>query len=328
MSHEIENTDVFVEVRVNGDRAWHGLGNEIAPGLGARKALKEARGDWTTSLQPLYSEVVDLEGNPTRIEIPTHRAHVRDDTTEILGIVGSGYRPIENTEVCEFADALTDVDKGIEVETLGTLRGGRRFYVLCKLDSSVTLAGGDHIRQYVLLSNGHGGCAAFQGYMTDIRVVCANTLRWSERSITNGFRFEHSGDIDGKLREARRTLGIVTAALPKREKLLVELAATSPRLSEVKEYFVDVFECTEKKMDDSEERQAKILAQWLLNMDHPNQLGEGSYWTAYNAVSQWLDHERGRYKGLDESDSRIHPNLFGVSDRFKRVAFDKAVALI
>jgi hypothetical protein len=54
----------------------------------------------------------------------------------------------------------------------------------------------------------------------------------------------------------------------------------------------------------------------------------GTWWAAYNAVSQWHDHERGRFGAVTESDARVHSNLFGASSAGKKVAFATALEMV
>lgn len=72
MAHEINNSDRFGEVRVNGKRAWHGLGVEIADGLNAVEGFKAIGLDWQTELLPVYAERMTMDGIE-RIEAKEHK---------------------------------------------------------------------------------------------------------------------------------------------------------------------------------------------------------------------------------------------------------------
>jgi len=319
MAHEITSTDKFGEVRVGGKRAWHGLGEEIAEGMGAGDAAKEVGVDWTTHLEPILC---------AGAEIPSHRMHMRDDNNAHLGIVGAGYQIFENADVCEFADALVGLDSAISVETIGTLQGGKKFFVLVKLPRMIQAASNDPLAQYVLLSNGHGGVASFNAYPTSIRVVCANTLRWSERDVIKGCRFQHTGDLESKLEGVKMALGIAMRETDKFEEQVMALSSTKLSVASMSEYFETVHDMTEGKLTDNEDRRARVLQTWADNMDDERQLGGGSVWTAYNAISQYYDHDRGRMKSLDESTSRAHSNIFGLSSNMKMKAYNAALELV
>ncbi len=106
-------------------------------------------------------------------EIPGFYATVRQDTREVLGIVGERYRLVQNHEAFTFIDQL--LGSAIHFETARSLHGGRRVWVLATLPDHVEV-GGDDVRPYVLLMNSHDGSTAVVAATTPIRVVCQNTL--------------------------------------------------------------------------------------------------------------------------------------------------------
>jgi phage/plasmid-like protein (TIGR03299 family) len=332
VAHEITLSDRFGEVRKTGQRAWHGLGIEIEPGLTAVEGFKRIGLGWETELTPLTT-VVETANGTIRIPLPDHQAHVRLDNLEILGVVGDGYQKIPNQDVAQFADALTGLQGGVEMETGGSLRGGRRIFALVKLPKLIEVTDQDILAQYILLCNSHDGTAAFQCYPTSVRVVCANTLRMSERDLGRGIKFRHTGDIQQKIAFAQQALGIVLKESERLEAMVKALRATNLTSSSTREMMLEVYNETFGAVDDtnpkSVERRDKIVGEWEANLSDERQMLDGirgTAWAAYNAVSQWHDHERGRFRSVLESDSRIHSNLFGVSHRHKKVAFGAAMA--
>lgn len=336
MAHEIRNTDKFGEVRANGKVAWHGLGVEISEGQGAEETFEELEMMWGTQLQPAFYQ--DLNGN--NIQIPNFNAHVREDTGEVLGMVSDNYKVISNRMLAQFADLLAGVDAAVRVETAGTLRGGRRVFCLVKLPKNIKVTNEDVLEQYILISNAHDASAAFHCYPTSIRVVCQNTLSWSERDVSRGFRFPHLGDIKNKLSEVRSILGIVTKSSEAFADQAKFLASKEVGLDSAIKYFSTVYDKTfgnPLKKEDNEDRRIAtlkkegIVARWEKNFsDDPKQNLDGirgTAWAALNAITQWHDHERGAFKQVSESDVRAHSNLFGTSKYGKSIALKQAVKL-
>lgn len=345
MAHEIEEQDNFGEVRVRGLRAWHGLGIEIPAGMKAVPAFTHVGIDWGTELIGVFAQYKDDGGRYKQFKLPDHAAHVRADTKTLLGVVGSGYKPISNKEMAEFADSLVDADKSIEVETAGSLRNGKVVFCLIRLPQDIVVADGDILKQYILLSNNHDGGGSFKIYPTSIRVVCANTLRMSERDLGRGIQFQHTGDISAKKEQARLTLGLITDATKQFEAQVRVLAAKHVTKDQVREYFKTCYDMTfgvvpAEAGDDTDraksrfERQLEkrdvMLDRWTQNLDHAYQSMDGvrgTLWAAYNAVSQWHDHERGRFEPVSQSSARVHSNLFGTANNDKLKAFKEALAL-
>lgn len=331
MAHQITNVDSFGEVREGGERAWHGLGIEIRSGLTAAQAFEEVGLGWETEMRPIFSEF-----GGKRVEINTHKAHVRSDTGEVLGVLGEGYRPISNQKLAEFTDSLVGAGKQVSTETAGSLRRGRCVFTLVRLPKDIAVTDEDVLKQYVLVRNSHDGSSAFQVYPTSIRVVCANTLRWSERDAARGLRFVHGGNMKAKLSQARLVLGLITDETERFEAMVRILAATPINKSSVRDYFCAVHDRTFGVLPDPDsnkfaaqlEKRDAMIARWEANMEDARQSMSGvrgTMWAAYNAVSQWHDHERGRFGNIHESEARVHSNFFGTSGAHKRFAFNIAV---
>ena len=332
MSHEINSTDTFGETRTNGKRAWHRLGMEIEEGLTAVEGFKKIGLDWSTSLAPLTATMPD----GTVIEVPGRAAQVRDDTKGVLGVVASDYPSVENMELAEFGDSLRS--EGLVLETAGSLRDGKNVFALLKLPEPIIAGKADEIQLFTLLSNGHGGTGAFAIYPTSVRVVCANTLRWSEKDAAKGLSFIHFGKttIEQRLQTARTALGMMTVETDKFRAQVDAMVKTNLTQTAAKDLFLAIYEKTfgripndvdsktAKKLGD---RRGLILEAWEANFQNERQslAGiEGTSWAAFNAVTEWHDHERGNTERSDEQ--RMNSNLFGVSHVDKRKALATVLA--
>lgn len=349
MAHAIEATDRFGEVRKNGQRAWHGLGLEIEEGLTAEDAFDQIGLGWRTTLAPISAEVevAGDDGMPTtqRIELGganPPRAHIRTDTMKLLGMVTAQYKPFENHELARFADGLAGADAACSIETAGSLYNGRRVFALVKLPNVIRAAADDVLDQYVLVQNGHGGAAPLSCYPTSVRVVCANTLRWSESDLAKGIRFQHSGDFDEKLKQAKTVLGVALQESDKFQEQVTALASRHLTAQETRDLMVQIYDSCFGAMPDEfsvaaevrtrlEKKRANLIEQWEANLQNERQSIKGirgTAWAAYNAVSEFHDHERGRFGGVHESDARVASNIFGISHQHKTKAFKAALALV
>jgi phage/plasmid-like protein (TIGR03299 family) len=335
MAHEIAENDSFGEVRAFGKRAWHGLGNEIPPELTAAEAFRHQGMDWETELCPVYCKTGDdLE---VTVPIEGHFAHVCKQDRTFLGIVTSAYKPFENMDLAKLADALVAEGVKTSVETCGTLYARKRVYVLVKMPKVIRVARGDEVETFILVSNGHGGFASLCAYPTSIRVVCANTLRWSEASLKLGGVWRHTGDLEGKIRQARLVLGLAQEETVRFEAMVKRLAAKHFDQDALDRYMDRAYdECFGKvdlegdaaTVEKLVEKKQLVLIEWKKNIeDDRNTMAgvRGTAWAAYNAVSQWHDHQRGRFATVAESDARVHSNLFGASQDSKLRAFRTAL---
>lgn len=142
------------------------------PCAGHAEAIDACRLTWRVEREPIAIDrgdvaTVDDWWLPRCEEIPGWWANVRQDTRQVLGIVGERYRIVQNVEAFQFVDQL--IGSAMRFETAGSLHGGRRVWVLATLPEHVEV-GGDAVRPYVLLMNSQ-------------RVVSHCLLRWGEMNI-------------------------------------------------------------------------------------------------------------------------------------------------
>ncbi|GGM73662.1 hypothetical protein GCM10012275_50500 [Longimycelium tulufanense] len=217
MAHEIEvlsnGRAAFFSAR---QPAWHQLGTVTPYGLSAREVMEVAHlGGWNVRKIRLmgYEQAGSgIQTVPVRGQFAVVRDHPITGEMESLGdaVVGAGYRHIQNEEHAEFLDVLVR-EAGAEFETAGSLRRGRQVFVTMKLPEGLRVAGVDDFDLYVAALNSHDGTSAFRVLITPVRVVCANTWRLGLAEAVSSVSIRHSGDLKGKVEEARQTLGLMWA---------------------------------------------------------------------------------------------------------------------
>lgn len=208
--------------------AWHRLGVVLdSPPASVREALRIGKLDWSVVERPLSTTVTETvlgeDGVGERVmgvEIPTHKAIIRDSDNALLGVVGRDYTPLQNADAFQPFDPLV-ANGSLEIEAAASLAGGRRVFMLGRFSDAVAVkaAGGtDTILPYLLLTTGHDGLNAVRAKLTPIRVVCENTLTAAIRGAGEGFTIPHRGN-------AKRAIEAAAAALEAaREELKVQVA--------------------------------------------------------------------------------------------------------
>jgi phage/plasmid-like protein (TIGR03299 family) len=332
MAHEITKSDHLV---LTGHGAWHGLGTVVESAPTPQEALQQARLNWTVEQWPLQAEC------PTGVRaIDSHVLNVRSDTHGSLGVVGVGYRPVQNAELAEFVSALGSTGP-VKIESAGSIRSGKRVWFLAR-GESIWVSNSDEVKPYLLVANAHDGTLSVVCQPTTIRVVCKNTLhaslRQGERSALT-VRFRHEGIIADKLDDARRALGIFTAAREQFARQAEYLQGKAMNREELQRFWLDVYAATMEpipahpttQQEERAVRQAQQrLAQWASNFDQDRARvhGPASAWTALNAVTKWFDHERPVRAPSEGArhDSRIYNNLWGESSLAKVKAMELALS--
>lgn len=207
MSAGLTDSDTMFSVR---ETPWHRLGVVLEePPATVAEAIEAAGLGWSVAKEPIAvdrgDKLADEWWVPRCEEIPGFYATVRQDTREVLGIVGERYRLVQNHEASTFIDQL--LGSAIHFETAGSLHGGRRVWVLATLPDHVEV-GGDDVRPYVLLMNSHDGSTAVVAATTPIRVVCQNTLNWWLANARQKFSIRHTEAVTQRVHEARRVLDL------------------------------------------------------------------------------------------------------------------------
>lgn len=194
MAHEVEN------IMYVGEAPWHKLGRkfEVPPSL--EEALVAAGLNWTVSTEPLFS------GSGEEVEALLTR---RSSDKSILGVVGPNYTPLQNTEAFEFFRPFID-EKAAAIETAGSLRQGKRVWVLAKINRDpMVIKGSDVVEKYVLLSNSHDGTLAVRVGFTPVRVVCNNTLTMAINSEASKLiRIKHTKNVVSNLESVQEIMNL------------------------------------------------------------------------------------------------------------------------
>ena len=167
----------------------------VAEAPNSKDALRLAGLNWKVLQEPVYTENKEL--------IQGYKANVRDTDRKVLGVVTDRYKVIQHEEAFAFTDTL--LGEGVRYETAGSLQEGRRVWMLARLPREFII-GGERISPYMVFSNTHDGSGAVKTALTPIRVVCNNTLNLALRTAKRSWSMIHTGDISGKIEEAKNTL--------------------------------------------------------------------------------------------------------------------------
>lgn len=214
MAHNITERDNLFTVR---EPAWHGLGEVLTdyPTLSEAKAIAHP---WEPVSEPLYRQVVgfDADGNPTTSfeKVDGHVAVVRDDETgsAALGVVGEdSYGIVNNQEMYDVAEAIQGEGGEVLLETGGSLKGGRKVWLLLRLNEPLVVPGDPNgaTIAYYALQNSHDGSGSFRGQATMSRIVCDNTAQMADLDAQRRgteFTFRHSVNVRDRIEEAKSAL--------------------------------------------------------------------------------------------------------------------------
>jgi phage/plasmid-like protein (TIGR03299 family) len=311
--------------------AWHGLGTVVSEAQTSADALRIAGLDWDVTLTPLAAIMPDGTHQP----VGTHRATWRTDTGKALGAVGKRYTPLQNREAFGWMDEVVGADNPLALwHTCGSLKGGRKVWMLAKLPGTIEVTSRDVLEKYVLITNSHDGTGAVRLFPTSVRVVCANTLRLAigmadrpagEEGLPLGLKLFHTvGGLANRVEKARECLGVIANSHEGFGKIARQMIARPVSSQQVSDYFGGLVDGRGQRSRD------KVLGQLWDRFALPTNEGEhgANVWTAYNAASEFADHAL-RVVGTTEqrTERRFASALFGTAHGFKTRAWAAAVEL-
>lgn len=309
---------------------WHNLGARVEEATTTRQAIEIAGLDFEVEKSPLMTEIkvmdINSEGTPcyktvSKI-IPEGFATVRRDTHEVLGIVGKDYQVIQNREVFDFFDALTD-DKsnGIKFDTAGAIGNGERVFVTAKLPKDMKIGGKDIIENYIFLSTSHDGSGAIMASFTPIRIVCNNALnhaiRYAKRATQNALKIRHTQSAKSKMEEAIVLMKMCENVQEKMELVFNHWAKIKINDTQLKKYLQIVLAPTPDtltKLAKGEEVTTnfsniidKAMNYALADSAQLTDTAKGTLFGAYNAVTGYYQN----VFNFSDEESKAKSVLFG-----------------
>jgi phage/plasmid-like protein (TIGR03299 family) len=317
MAHLVEIVNGKAQMAYAGEKPWHRLGVEVPADLTPQQMLEAAGLDWTVEKYPLFANIGD-ERIPTSAE-----ALVRSSDNKVLSIVTDSWNPVQNYEAFEFFNEFVQAGD-MEMNTAGSLRGGRQVWALAKVKNSFfELFGGDRTEGFLLFSNPHQFGKAIDVRFTAIRVVCNNTLTLSlDAGSKNAVRLDHRTVFNPE--KVKETLGIATGKLERYKEMAAFLGSKQYKKENIVEYFNRVFPLTTNKEvpADKPASRAARLAVNAVEAQPGAEFAEGSFWQLYNASTFVIDHKLGR-----SDDSRMSSAWFGYNKERKIKALNTAMEM-
>ncbi len=334
MAHELESQNGVASFASFREPAWHGLGTVFTEEKNTSEMLVAANlNGWNVRLE-------DLEIPNTLTSDKNYQYVVRTNPTDatqtdVLGIVGERYVPLQNEDLFAFGDNI--LDGGGRWETAGSIRGGRVVFGSLALERETVLdpsGVADVVKTYLLINTSHDGSIAIQASITPVRVVCANTLNLAlgnikkRDGVKQTFKIRHTQSAEGRIQVARETLGLANAYMDKFDqmaKLMIETEITAQQFNEI---ILAAYPKPDKDVKGA-------IKKWenKVNLINDIYTGEfnhtiaGNAWGALNALTERLDwHRNARGTNTENmlaSASGFDPAINAEKNRLLKVVQNK-----
>jgi len=330
VAHDLETQNGKTSFASFREPAWHGLGTVFTEEKTTAEMLSAANlNGWNVRLEDL--------------ETPTHltsdkayqyvlRTNPTDNSqTDILGVVGERYHPMQNEDLFSFGDNI--LDGGGRWETAGSIKGGRVVFGALALERETVLdpnGVADKVKTYLLINTSHDGSIAIQASITPVRVVCANTLNLAlnttkkKGGVKQSFKIRHTQTAQGKIQVARETLGLAHKYMDSFDlmaKAMIEKEVSAQMFNDI------ILAAYPKPEKDSK----GAFKKWENKVDVINDIYTGEFngmisgnaWGAFNALTERLDWYRSARGGSNESilasASGFDPSITAEKNRLLKI---------
>lgn len=316
MAHLIENNTQTgkSEIAYVGQKPWHGLGQQLTENAPIEVWRKEAGLDWEAQVTPV---MFWPEGLAAPLDMKNKQVIFRNDTHQSLGVVSDRYKIHQPADVLDFFNTLVK-SAGFTLEVAGAIKGGKRIWALANVNKESAVLHDDAVKGYLLLSTSFDGSAATIGQFTSIRVVCNNTLSAADtEDAPSRVILTHGTNFDASLMRDR--LGIIVGGfdgMMDKYRSLARLGVSSGYAKGfVSELFPAIFDPQTEKLKESRGYKRVLELFDGAGIGAQENGVYGTRWGLLNAVTQYIDHERGH-----NVDTRMNNAWFGNGNRLKSEA--------
>jgi len=331
MSHEIFQSR-FVAYR---EPAWHKLGMVFDQPLDATEAfdlmgafdVKKEQLYRVTPAQSIdgYHEGLQTHGVKGKYVLTGHfpektvSGKVEAAQSHHYGVVDERYELVAPKQLVSLWDMVVKAN----IETMGTLQHGKRFFITTELQSFDVK--GDEHKNYLSIFSPHGTNQCLIGLMSPVRTVCWNTYQMALGAAKQQYKVPHQKGAMNKIGSWMQAQyeSVVVRSLEVQAALTVLAGVSAPGadrdsyLSKVFPLEVDANLETQVKVQDAR-TDVKMLFEGLAT-GADTEAFKGTYYGLYNSVVEYLDYNK---KGLRASARWVGPN-----GHIKERAFDTALQM-
>ena len=331
MSDGFENDDTMFSVKIP---PWHGIGTVLEDNPTPAEAVELAGMTDKVEGRPVYvgvpmphddsdeeegsdDEDDDEDGEEPMVDghtwVQGYQAITRVSDGKVYAILKDSYHIFQFSEAFEWITPL--VENGmLKLETAGTLGDGRRGWILAAVvGAEEEVRPGDLVKQNVLFATSHDGTMSVWNGTCATRVVCSNTLRMAMDEGTLN-RIRHSDNMHVRLDVARDVLAANIDTFRSRIGLARLMADRKVTADLLVGYVRAVFK------SETEDQLQKRIDTIMPLFEGGRGNGQGSLWDLYNAVTEWLNYNRGK-----SQDGRLESLWFGEGAKISDRAWGSAV---
>jgi phage/plasmid-like protein (TIGR03299 family) len=331
MAHNIDMTNGRANMAFLGSRndIWHRLGQEMHPGQSISDWATAAGLNWTGVKVPAVAALAGpqwdhIEPAKRFYEVEGRKFVCRSDNGLPLGYVSDQYQPVQPVELLEWFEHYISVDPRFKIDVAGSLKNGEIIWATASFQDDLEIVGEKHKARLLMTTTFDGsGATLNKGTMT--RVVCNNTLDAALSDARCTIRTRHSTKFDSA--KVARELAAIASGFEQYKAMAEAMVSVDMAVSQVSQFFkacLDIpFDAPQADISGRKMNQFRALSDaYKATVAEGTKAGTG--WTALNAVTRYVDHDKATRGGESADEARVLSANFGSGAALKA----KAVGLI
>lgn len=305
-----DNSVTFSLVDSRSNPAWHSAANHVWNKDEENPTIKEIMdsahlSNWNVRLESV-AELAPKHNFITDSYLVVRDNPFTEKQTDVLSVVGSRYKEVQNEDLFAFAENLHDSNPDVKVDSAGSFKNGRVVFGSWSIPSQLVLdpkGANDVTNLYLVVYTSHDGSVAVQSAITPVRVRCQNTLNFAMKKAKQSFKIRHTQTVDGRIAQAREALGLSIAYFDEFSMQANELfkrEVTDVQFSKIINTLYPKPELDKKGSLTKWENKVVLLDE-LYHNSPTNANIKGTAWGVVNALTERLDYFRTARKNGGES---------------------------
>ena len=318
-------------------QAWVQAGTAVNAGS-ASEAARQAGLDWNVQLADMQAyvsnKVNEFETVTDYYPVPKRQAVLKlgkDNTNEVIGVVGDKYKIVQNMEVFSALDTLVDSGDA-RYTAAGEYNNGSNIWMVMELPAGVQVANDPHAA-FLLIQSSHDGSCAVRIRPIIERLFCANQInRIIKGKHKNAYTYvmKHTTNSKLSVNDIRNITQLTYDSIQQYEVVANTLLLQNVDDRQVKNIFKAVWslpseveDAPEHLLSQGQRRQRTIAfngrdSAWNIYSQSPTQENiRGTAFGVWQAVVEHADHH-----ASGGSDKRAIATISGRNDRIKDKALD------
>lgn len=264
------------KISFNNKTPWAGLGMDCKDAKNLNQVLNIADLNFNVRKLPVYVDGQTVDG---------YCATIREDTRELLGIVGKRYEIIQNKDAFSFIDNM--VDEGMSFLSAGSTSGSKKTWIVGKLKDRSIL--GDNISPCIYFENSWDGTGSIRLSVLTLRQVCSNGMCVGTPAHNFSWSIRHTNSAKMKLEVAHNNIQSIEEYMDSYEEYMETLSQKKIEFSDLIHYLLPEPDETNTRAVANYIAKKEGL-EFLYDSKEDIQPFKGNAYGAYLALTDYVSH--------------------------------------